>query len=55
MRVVLGLACLWAGVYFRSWWAIALAVGGVALLGNAAVGVCGLYHLLGISTLKGKK
>ena len=49
VRVVLGIGLIGAGVYFRSWWGLL----GVALLVNAAMGVCGLYRLFGISTYKG--
>ena len=48
IRVVLGVALIGAGFYFRNWWALL----GVGLLINAAMGFCGLYRLLGISTKK---
>lgn len=48
IRVVLGMALLGVGVYFRSWWGLL----GVPLVWNAAMGFCGLYHLFGISTRK---
>ncbi|PIQ84311.1 MAG: hypothetical protein COV75_03035 [Candidatus Omnitrophica bacterium CG11_big_fil_rev_8_21_14_0_20_63_9] len=51
IRLILGLALVGVGIYFRSWWGLL----GVPLLVNAAMGVCGLYHVLGISTYKGKK
>ena len=50
VRVILGVGLLGAGIYFRSWWGLL----GVPLLINAAVGYCGLYQLLGISTYRGK-
>ncbi len=46
IRVVLGLAILAAGGYFRSWWG---AIGVVPLL-TAAIGWCPLYLPLGLST-----
>ena len=48
IRVVLGVALLGAGLCFRSWWGLL----GVGLLMNAAMGYCGLYRLLGISTYR---
>ncbi len=50
IRVTLGLGMIGAGLYFRSWWGLL----GLPLLWNAAMGVCELYRLLGISTFKGK-
>ena len=50
IRVLLGLGLLGAGLYFRSWWGLL----GIPLLVNAAMGVCGLYRIFGISTYKGK-
>ena len=49
VRVMLGVGLLVAGACFKSWWGLL----GVPLLINAAMGVCGLYRLLGISTYKG--
>lgn len=49
IRVVLGIGLVGAGVYFRSWWGLL----GAGLLVNAAMGYCGLYRLLGISTYRG--
>ena len=54
LRVVLGVAMLgyWAGTGFSGFlWPIL----GVALLVNAAMGRCGAYALLGISTCPIKK
>ena len=48
MRAILGIGLLGAGVYYKSWWGLL----GVPLLINAAMGVCYLYRLLGISTKK---
>lgn len=50
VRVILGAGLLGAGLYFRSWWGLL----GVPLLMNAAMGYCGLYQMLGISTYKKK-
>jgi hypothetical protein len=50
IRVVLGVGLIGAGVYVRSWWGLL----GVPLLLNAAMGVCGLYRMLGLSTYKKK-
>ena len=49
VRVIVGVGLLGAGWYFKTWWGLL----GVPLLINAAMGVCGLYRLLGISTYKG--
>ncbi len=51
IRVMLGVALLGVGIVFKSWWGLL----GLPLLVNAAMGVCGLYRLLGISTYKGNK
>ena len=48
VRVVLGVILLGAGLIFLSWWGLL----GVPLLINAAMGFCGLYRWLGISTYK---
>ena len=48
IRVVLGVGLIGTGLYFRSWWGLL----GVPLLINAAMGFCGLYRLLGISTYR---
>jgi hypothetical protein len=50
IRVVLGLAIIGAGVYFKSWWG---AIGAIPLL-TAAANWCPLYVLLGISTCASK-
>ena len=50
VRLIVGAAMMGAGVIFRSWWGLL----GVPLVGNAVMGVCGLYRLLGISTYKSK-
>ena len=46
IRLVLGLAIIAAGIYFKSWWGIA----GVVLLGTALIKTCPLYLPFGIST-----
>ena len=46
MRIVLGIAIVGAGIYFKSWWG---AVGAVPLL-TAAIGWCPLYAPFGLST-----
>ena len=46
IRVVLGLAIIAAGVYYRSWWG---ALGAVPLL-TATIGWCPAYLPFGIST-----
>lgn len=50
IRVVIGLIIIAVGAYFRSWWG---AIGLLPIL-TAALGWCGLYTLLGISTRKAK-
>lgn len=48
-RFIVGMGLLGVGgIYYRSWWGLL----GLPLLFNAAMGVCGLYRLLGISTFK---
>lgn len=46
LRIILGLAILGVGYYFKSYWGF---VGLVPLL-TAVVGFCPLYTLLGLST-----
>ena len=50
LRVVVGVAIVAAGVYFKSWWG---AVGLVPLL-TAALGWCPAYLPFGISTCRMK-
>jgi hypothetical protein len=50
IRVVLGLAIIGAGVYFKSWWG---AIGAVPLL-TAAIGWCPLYVPFGLSSCASK-
>ena len=51
VRIVLGLAIIGLGVYFKNW----LGLIGVALILSGLIGWCGLYKLLGINTCKIKK
>lgn len=51
VRVVLGLAIIGAGAYYRSWWG---ALGAVPLL-TAAIGWCPVYLPFGISTCPARK
>ena len=51
VRVVLGLAIVAAGLYFKSWWG---AVGAVPIL-TATIGWCPLYTVIGVSTCPVKK
>ncbi|MEZ4647885.1 MAG: DUF2892 domain-containing protein [Candidatus Eisenbacteria bacterium] len=51
IRIVLGLALIGAGVYFKAWWG---AIGLVPLL-TAAIGFCPLYKPLGLSTCPMRK
>jgi hypothetical protein len=48
VRAVAGLSLVAAGVSHPQWWWLSLP--GAGLLVNAALGRCGLYQLLGIST-----
>ncbi len=49
IRIVLGLAILALGYYYGTWWGLI----GLVPLVTGAVGWCGLYSIMGIST--GKK
>ncbi len=51
VRVVLGLAIVAAGLYFKSWWG---AVGAVPIL-TATIGWCPLYTPFGLSTCGTKR
>ncbi len=46
IRVVLGIAALAAGIYFKSWWGVL----GLILLATALIRTCPLYLPFGIST-----
>lgn len=48
LRILVGLAILGAGYYFKSWWGL---VGLVPLL-TALLGFCPLYTIFGIKTCK---
>ena len=50
-RIVLGLAIIGAGMYFKSWWG---ALGAIPLL-TGALRWCPVYLPLGTSTLEGPK
>ena len=51
VRVILGLAIVAAGIYFKSWWG---AIGLVPLL-TAAIGWCPAYAPFGLSTCPMRK
>ncbi len=51
IRVIIGVAIATLGLYFRSWWGLLA----VVPLATAALGFCGLYVPLKISTIKKKK
>lgn len=51
IRIVLGIAIIAAGVYFKNWWG---SVGLIPLI-TGLVGKCGLYKIFGINTCKIKK
>lgn len=48
IRIVLGVAIIAAGIYFKSWWG---AIGIIPIL-TAAISWCPLYTPLGIKTCK---
>lgn len=48
IRIVLGLAIMAAGYYYGSW----LGLLGLMLLSTGLCKICGLYSLLGVSTVK---
>ena len=52
IRLILGLAFISLAFYWQCWFTAAF---GALLLLSAALGKCGLYHVLGISTCKIKK
>lgn len=51
IRVIVGLAIIILGIYFKSWWG---AVGILPLI-TAGIGWCPAYFLFGISTCKTKE
>ncbi len=48
IRIILGIAIVAAGLYFKSWWGLI----GVVLLGTALVRTCPLFMIFGISSRK---
>ena len=50
IRVIIGILALYAGWQYNQWWFLLAAI---ALI-TAATGFCGLYKLLGISTIETK-
>jgi hypothetical protein len=50
IRVILGLAIIAAGVYFKSWWGLI----GIIPLGTSLISTCPLYLPFGISTRRTK-
>jgi len=50
IRIIVGLAVIAAGIYFKSWWG---AIGAIPIV-TAIVGWCPAYLPLGISTCKPK-
>jgi len=51
IRVIIGLAIIAAGIYFKSWWGLI----GIIPLATSLVSTCPLYLPFGISTRKVKK
>jgi len=51
IRILVGLIILAAGIIFKSWWGLL----GIIPLFTGLIGWCGLYSLLGISTVKSSK
>jgi len=51
VRILVGLIILTAGVIFKTWWGLI----GIIPLFTGLIGWCGLYSLLGISTVKSSK
>jgi hypothetical protein len=51
IRILVGLIILTAGVIFKTWWGLI----GIIPLFTGLIGWCGLYSLLGISTVKSSK
>jgi uncharacterized protein (DUF58 family) len=50
IRVILGLAIIAAGIYFKSWWGLI----GIIPLATSLIGTCPLYLPFGISTRKAR-
>jgi hypothetical protein len=51
IRILVGLIILTAEVIFKTWWGLI----GIIPLFTGLIGWCGLYSLLGISTVKSSK
>lgn len=50
IRVILGLAIIAAGVYFKSWWGLV----GIIPLATALIRTCPLYLPFGLSTRRSR-
>ncbi|MEX0980950.1 MAG: DUF2892 domain-containing protein [Bacteroidales bacterium] len=50
VRVVIGLAIIAAGIYFKSWWGLI----GIIPLATSLISTCPLYLPFGISTRRAK-
>jgi hypothetical protein len=50
IRVILGLAIIAAGIYFKSWWGLI----GIIPLATSLISTCPLYLPFGISTRRAK-
>lgn len=50
VRILVGMAALSAGVYFKSWWGLA----GLVPFATGIFGYCPLWTIFGISTCKPK-
>jgi hypothetical protein len=48
IRVIIGLGIFAVGFAFKSWWGLI----GVLPIATAAIGYCGLYSVLGMSTCR---
>jgi hypothetical protein len=46
IRVIIGLAIIWAGFYYENWWGVI----GIAPLASAAIGYCPAYTPFKFST-----
>lgn len=46
VRVIIGLAIIWAGFYYENWWGVI----GIAPLASAAIGYCPIYPPFKFST-----
>ena len=51
VRVVIGIAIVVSGLYFRSWWGI---IGLIPII-TGSIGYCPISNVLGISTCDAKK